>query len=925
MNIPHAFVRILKKRKLSFLFFIILWCVGHSSALYAQEPSVTIRLNNASFEEFVRQAESQTGYTFYYDAANTDSLRISLNMVNSQLSVVLERVLHEQGLFFTILSGKRVFVTSGQALITHLDAIGSRQQSEPLSGDSLHAVKPRASLAHLTDYSGDTTETIIAIENRLFEFGTKGQVVRDRILSGYIRDADTGLPIPFALIEVQGHSLTTHSDQQGYFTISIPEERATVKISGVGKKETQRQLLMYGSARLDIALNERVYALAEVIVSGSDGTGVTRTQMGIERLTMATIRQTPAVFGEADIVRVILTLPGVQTVGEAAAGFNVRGGATDQNLVLYNDATIYNPSHFFGFFSSFNPDGVSSVELYKSSIPARFGGRLSSVLDVSAKEGNRQKFSGAGGIGPLTGRLTLEGPIGKKTSFLVGGRSTYSDWLMKLIPDEGYQNSSASFFDTNFQVTHEPNEKNTVYAVGYFSNDRFGLGRDTLYSYQNLSTNLKWKHVYNNRIHSLLTVGLDRYDFTMTNTNLEPTSYRLGYGIHQTFAKAELHHHLNERHRLLYGLSSILYSTSPGSVTPLGALSEVVEKVLQPEQALESALHLTDVFQINDRLEVDLGLRYSMFNVLGPRNDGTTSYQSGAFIKTYHAPEIRFGARYRVATATSLKIGYNSLRQYIHMLSNTTSITPTDTWKLSDQYIRPQFGDQLSIGFYQNFNSDRIETSVELYYKRMQDYLDYKSGARLLMNPNIERDVLGTEARAYGVEFLVKKLTGRLNGWFSYTYSRVEQRTVDVPEEDMINGGAYYPSNHDKPHNLTLVGNYKFSHRVSFSLNGTYSTGRPITLPIAVYYYAGNERVFYSERNQYRIPDYFRLDASFNIEGNHKVRKLAHSSWTVGVYNVTGRRNPFSVFYLSEPDGIKGYKLSIFGSQIPFLTYNFKF
>ena len=335
-----------------------------------------------------------------------------------------------------------------------------------------------------------------------------------------------------------------------------------------------------------------------------------------------------------------------------------------------------------------------------------------------------------------------------------------------------------------------------------------------------------------------------------------------------------------------------------------------------------------------------MGIRYSMYNYLGPKSvneyapgmplsessfTGTQQYGSGDFIQTYHGPEFRLSARYLLDPSSSLKASYNSLRQYIHMLSNTTAITPTDSWKLSDAHIRPQLGDQFSLGYYKNLASDVIETSVEVYYKRMSDYLDYKSGAQLFMNDRIEADVIGTRARAYGAEFLVKKVSGRLNGWVSYTYSRVEQRTEGVDEADLINNGDYYPSNHDKPHDITLVGNYRFSHRFSVSLNSTYSTGRPITLPTARYYYAGSERVYYSERNAYRIPDFFRMDISFNIEGNHKVRKLAHSSWTVGVYNVTGRRNPFSVYYTSEGGQLNGYRLSVFGHQIPFVTYNFRF
>lgn len=892
------------QKKVYFSFLFLFFCCFFGAN--AQNQTLTLKLYQASFEELVQQVEKQTDFRLYYDQSVTDSIQLTVDISQTAIKPALEQVLHPLDLYVTFVPDNRIFITGKQSLITDLNGVRFR---DGLIDDE----QQRSLTTHLVDYTADTIERVIAIENRLFEVGNKGQSSRNMLLNGYVRDASTGSPLPLTTVEVMGHPQVVMTDQQGYFSITVPEERVTVKFSNVGKKETQRQLVMHSSGRLDIEMENRIYALDEVVVTGAGGTGVTRTQMGIERLSIATIRQTPTVFGEADVVRVVLTLPGVQSVSEGSGGFNVRGGATDQNLVLFNDATIYNPSHFFGFFSAFNPDVVSSIELYKSSVPARFGGRLSSVLDVSAKEGNRNDFSGSGGIGLLTGRLTLEGPLSKKTSFLIGGRSTYSDWLMKYIPDESYKNSSASFYDGNLQLIHDLNDKNSLYLVGYMSHDQFGLSPDTSYRYQNRSVNVKWKSVMNDSWNSVVTVGMDSYGFNMRDTYREETEYDLNYGNQQFFGKIDLNHTLNERHRLLYGLSSIYYDINPGSMIPRGPISTVVENLMQTEQALESAIHVTDVFQVNENLVLDLGLRYSMFNFLGNNS------------KTYHAPEFRLSGRYNISPTASVKLGYNSLRQYIHMLSNTTAITPTDTWKLSDGHIKPQFGDQVSLGLYQNFDSDKIETSVEVYYKRMEDYLDYKGGARLLMNPKLHEDVIGTEARAYGAEFMVKKLSGRLNGWLSYTYSKVEQRTVGVDPVDMINGGAYYPSNHDKPHSVNLVGNYRFSHRFSISVNGEYSTGRPITLPIAQYEYAGTTRVFYSERNQYRIPDYFRMDIGLNIEGNHKIRKLAHSSWTLGVYNVTGRKNPFSVYYVSEPNGIKGYKLSIFGHQIPFLTYNFKF
>ncbi len=893
----------------------------------AQNDPVTLNLSSARFTELIRSLESQTPYTFYYAPAETDSLLISYSGTNKALNQVLSEILHPLAFRFATDPRKKIYITKDAFILTEFRDI--------------HASKPSGEAATpdvvIRDFLEAQPEDI-SIENKVFEIGNKDRPVNgEKTLSGYIRSKNTGAPVSSATVSILGKPSAVQTDAYGYYSISVPEERSVLFVTSVGFRDTRRQLAMYGSGRLDIEMTDQVFSLNEVVVAGERGNQVKRMQMGLEKLSIKTIRQTPAVFGEADVISVILTLPGVQTVGEAANGFNVRGGATDQNLVLFSDATIFNPSHFFGLFSSFNPDAVNQVELYKSSIPARFGGRLSSVLDVAGKEGNRNKLSGAGGIGLLTGRVSLDGPIGKKTQFLAGARSTYSDWLLKIIPDDAYRNSSASFYDLNGQISHYVNDKDAFYLTGYASRDRFTFENGITYGYRNANVNGKWKRIFNGNLHSILTLGYDQYGFNIADRNNPVNAFDMLYSISQSFLKADVYYQPHDRHKLNYGFQSTLYSIRPGRKLPVGEESIVMAESLQNEQALESALYLSDTYSVNDRFSVDAGIRYVMYNYLGPRNvnyyvsglpkspetlEETVTYDKGENIKTYHGPEFRIGFRYAFSNESSVKLGYNSLRQFIHMLSNTTAATPTDSWKLSDPHIKPQYGDQLSLGYYRNMASARVETSVEVYYKRTHNYLDYKSGAVLLMNPTIETDVLGTEARAYGVELMAKKNTGKLNGWISYTLSKVQQRTTG---EETINNGRYYNSNFDKPHNLTMVGNYRFSHRYSFSMNTTYSTGRPITLPIAKYDFAGSERVFYSERNKYRVPDFFRMDLSVNIEGNHKIKKLAHSSWTVGVYNVTGRKNPFSVYYVSEAGKIKGYKLSVFGHQIPFITYNFRF
>jgi hypothetical protein len=521
----------------------------------------------------------------------------------------------------------------------------------------------------------------------------------------------------------------------------------------------------------------------------------------------------------------------------------------------------------------------------------------------------------------------------------VGGRTTYANWLLQDLPAQ-YKNSRASFSDLNLQVTAEPNKKNTLYLTGYLSDDHFNLNNDTTYGYGNRNLSLKWKHVYNNRLYSTIATGYDRYQYSISSTTNLVNAYKLGFDINQLYFRMNFNYFLSSSHTLDFGFTTLRYKLHPGSYVPVGEKSLVVPDSLQAEQAQESALYLSDRITITNDLSLEAGFRYSLFNELGPSTVnnyapglpittdnqlGTTAYPSGKKIVNYGGPEYRISARYTLTDNLSLKASYNTQQQFIHMLSNTTAEAPTDIWKLSDPHIKPQTGDQYSLGAYRNLSNNTIETSLEVYYRHINDYLDYRSGAQLIMNHHIETDVLETKGKAYGVELLVKKLTGKLNGWFSFTWSRTLLRANDSAQGFIVNKGDWYPADYDKPIDVTVVGNYRVTHRFSISLNATYSTGRPITLPIGIFSYSGSLRALYSDRNAYRIPDYFRTDFSMNIDGNHKVHQKTHNSWTIGVYNLTGRHNPYSVYYTSENGVVNGYKLSIFGSAIPFVNFNIRF
>lgn len=890
------------------------------------EPLISGAFNDVKFRDFVKTVESQTDYYFYYDAAQLDNLQIYLQVANQPLPTVLAQVFKDTEYTYAIDARHRVYITKGTAIITQLP-------TDAASQEAISYAPP-----------GDEQEKLLATaENKLYEVGPRKVRITpgNSTVSGFVRNAVTGEPVIGAAVFIDSPQIGVTTDAFGFYSLSIPRGRQRLRVKSVGMRESYRQIMLYSDGKLDIDVLESVTALKEVKIKAGQDANVASSSMGQVKLSIKTLKQVPTVMGETDLLRTVMTLPGIKSVGESSVGLNVRGGSADQNLILFNDATVYNPSHLFGFFSAFNPDILKDVELYKSTIPARLGGRLSSVLDINSRDGNKKKFVGSGGIGLITGRLSLEGPIIKdKSSFLIGGRSTYSNWLLKRLKTGEYNQSTASFYDVNAHISHEVNEKNSVYVTGYLSQDRFRLFGDTIYAYQNQLASLKWKHTFNAKLYGTFTAAYTSYQYAVASVQVPLNAFDLEFGVRQASGKAEFSYLLNARHTLDFGVSSIRYNLSPGTFQPRSGESLILPDKLEAEQGQESAIYIEDQFEVNPKLLITAGLRFSMFNYLGPKtvnqylsgqpidklyDAGTQFYASGKLIKTYGGPEYRVSLRQMLTSDLSLKVSYNTLRQYIHLLSNTMAASPTDIWKLSDGYIKPQLGDQFAVGLYRNLRGNQIELSVEGYYKNIKNFLDYKGGDSLIMNPRIEAAVINTQGKAYGVELLLRKMTGKMNGWIGYTYSRSLLRASDRTSSDAPNDGNYYPSNYDKPHDFTAITNYRLSHRFSLSFNFTYSTGRPYTPPIGKYTIEGAQRIYYAARNQYRIPDYYRVDASMNIEGNHKIRKLAHSSWTVAVYNLLGRKNPSSVYFQTKGGVVNGYKLSIFGQPIPTVTYNFRF
>ena len=692
-------------------------------------------------------------------------------------------------------------------------------------------------------------------------------------------------------------------------------------------------------ARASIADDQE---LDEIVVVGGRPSSVDNVIMGSEKFKPQLLKNIPSAFGESDIMKIVLSLPGVTTVGEASSGYNVRGGATDQNLILFNGGTVFNPSHLFGLFASFNSDAVEDVELFKSSIPVEYGGRISSVLKVISKEANMQKLTGSASIGVLTSKANLEIPIVKeKVSLLLNGRTTYSDWILKQLPEKsGYRNGTANFYDLGGVLTWKLNSLNRLKINGYWSHDKFSFSSDDNYGYQNSNISAEWRSMLNEKITATLSAGLDHYDYFNEDKSVPSSAARLSFGINQLWGKLNIRQRLTEKEVISYGISMQHYNVQAGKYEPVGDVSYIKADQLQREKALESAAYISYERPLTEKLTVSAGLRYSMFNALGPRDVNyyeddqlpseetllETRHESG-IIKTYHAPEIRLSALYAIKENVSLKVGFNTMHQYIHKVSNTSIVSPTDTWKLSDLNIKPQKGWQAAAGIYHETRDKNYEFSAEVYYKHIDDYLNYRNSAVLLMNPHLETDVISTKGKSYGVELQVKKPFGKVNGWVSYTFSRSLLRQDDKGVKKPLNDGDWYPSEYDRPHEVKAVLNLKFTERYSFSSNFNYATGRPTTLPTGKYYNSYYQKFmpYYSDRNTYRIPDYMRLDLAFNIEPTHRLTSFLHTSFSIGVYNALARRNAYNIYYINEGDNIKGYRLSVFGTAIPYVSLNIKF
>jgi carboxypeptidase-like protein/TonB-dependent receptor-like protein len=916
---------------------LLLLVLGGSSFALVQGQERNLFTGNYQkvlFIDVIRDLESNSNVKFYFEP-ELDSIEVSMDFQNIELVSLLDKLTNETNIHFFI-KDSNIIIGTGEFILNPELNYGLFDQS-PMNKVSIDDQK--SILQNIREKAIADKEE--ALESRVIEIGDPADRFNGQtaIISGYVREASTGEPVVGASVFKKDPLVGVVTDQFGYFSFNLTKGRVDIFVNSIGLKSTKRQIILYSDGELTFELRDGIISLSEVVVTAEKNT-VEMLQTGFASINIKNIKQMPTAMGEADIMKIALTLPGVQTVGEGTSGFNVRGGGVDQNLVLLNDVPVYNTDHLFGFISVFNPDVISGANLYKSGIGAHYGGRISSVFDVALRDGNKKKFSFKGGVSPITAQLTLEGPIKKDTSsYILGVRSTYSDWIFSILEDPSLRNSTASFSDIVGKVSHSINDKNELIFSAYYAQDKFNLNTDSLYRYASGNGALQWRHTFSNRLNAVSSVSYANYNYNLTTSAKPLEAFELDYNINHYAIKSEFNYLTKDNASIKFGISSTLYQLQPGSKRPIGSESLVAPVNLLSEKGIESAVYVGSEYDVNKRFSLYGGFRLSMFNSLGPDQSfvyepnrpketrfitDTIQYANNELIKTYIGPELRFSARYKLREDLSVKLSYDRMNQYIHMLSNTISFSPTDTWVLSGINIKPQIGNQFSLGLYKTFFGTSIEMSAEGYYKTLNNVLEYKDGAELLLNEALETDLINARGKSYGVEFLVRKNSGKFTGWLSYTYARSLIQANGTYPSEQINNGEYYPSNFDKPHTVVLITNYKFNRRVNFSVNFNYSTGRPATYPIAKYGLKNQAVLLYTNRNQYRIPDYIRVDVAINIEGNHKVFKKIHGSWSLSVYNLLGRSNAYSVFFKNEGGQINGYVLTVFKSAIPTITYHFK-
>jgi hypothetical protein len=886
---------------------------------------ITGRYDHVTLKSFIAAIEQKYNFVIYFEESSIGNTIVTAEFAGVALDKCMTTILENTGLSFEMMGSDRAVIYTGPAL------------SEIFGGSyKTPEIKPETESRNKL-----SSEKLQQLQYQMINIGTPGLAKsRTATISGHLRNFETGDPVAGGNVYVSNIQKGSTSDANGFFKITLPTGNQVVNFTYIGMQPVTRNVNLYSDGELDVDLELKLNLLEGAVIVGQGEGKVGKMHIGMEKIEVLTIKSIPTLLGESDVVKSVLILPGVTSVGEGTAGFNVRGGNTDQNLILIDRATIYYPSHFFGNFSAVNSEIIESATLYKGSIPARYGGRISSVFEINTTDGGHERLSGSAGISPIYARFNLGGPLlSEKSTFLTSIRSTYSDWLLSRLNVPELYNSKAGFYDIQAKLNLYINEKNNLLINFYHSSDRFQLHSDTSYKYRNTIGSLILKHKYGHALTSSTSLICSIFDYEISNVNSTDQSFTLTHKLTNLSLINDFEHSSGKGIRYNFGVELNFYSINPGE-RRVPEDSNISQVFASDEHALEYGIYGGTEYNISGNLKMEAGIRLSgllssddgkqyIYGADGPYEEenitDTLFLSKNSVQKGYMHPEWRLSLSYSAGTNSSIKFSYNKTAQYIHMISNTTAISPTDTWKLSDVYVLPETGDQVSAGFFRNFGSKRIEASAEVFYKWVNNIKQYKPGADLLLNDHIETEIVNAHGKSYGLELSLEKSGGRIYGRIDYTYSRTLLKSVSGFKEELINDGEYFPANWDKPHNLNLLASLKMSRRLIFSTGIYYSTGRPVTYPVSKYMLGDQVFLQYSDYNQYRLSDYFRTDLSVTYSGNLKKDKAVHSSLTLSLYNVTSRKNAYSVYYKSEGGQYRAYQLSIFGTIIPTLTYNINF
>lgn len=749
-------------------------------------------------------------------------------------------------------------------------------------------------------------------------------------ISGYVKDAKTGEELIGATVIVKELIATGASaNSYGFYSITLPEGKYTIIAQSIGYKPMPFTVDLKSSLKQDFILSETSKELEEVVITAEKkDENITKTQMGVEKINMKTIEKIPVIFGEKDVLKTMQLIPGVKSAGEGNSGFYVRGGSADQNLILLDEATVYNASHLLGFFSVFNSDAIKDVTLYKGTQPSEYGGRLSSVLDIRMQDGNNQKFGAEGGIGIIASRLKIDGPIVKnKGSFTISGRRTYADMFLKLSNDSAINTVKLYFYDLNVKANYRINDKNRIFLSGYFGKDVLAIGELFGINWGNATGTIRWNHLFNDKLFSNTSLIFSNYDYNI-NTNISGMKGKIISQIRDYNLKQDFQYFPASKSKIKFGLNSIYHKIIPGAITN-ESNSTIKELNLTKKFAWENSAYFSHEYKPIASFGFEYGIRLNSFSLLGPgdfysynsygETTDTTTFKSNEFVKTYFNIEPRFAANYILNEKSSLKFAYGRNVQNLHLLSNSTSGNPTDLWIPSSNNIKPEIADQFSLGYFRNFKNNTYEFSTEVYYKNLQNQIDYKDGSELQFNENVESQLLFGTGRAYGIEFFLKKKYGKFTGWVGYTLSRTEKKIEE------INNGKYYPAKQDRTNDISIVGIYELSKKWTVSATWVYYTGNAITFPSGKYQINGQVINYFTERNGYRMPNYHRLDIGATWQ--RKKTEKFESNWNFSLYNAYGRENAYTIRFEQDPGDpakTQAVQTTLF-RWVPSITYNFKF